>query len=202
MKSKIRLFKNVKDITFNEMRGNIFFVTGLSGSGKSYLSRELASDYNAKIFQPEWLIHYKHCDERFKSFLDDFIDKYNIRSYVGAKWNNVKNEDDNEELRKYINLLVQEFIDARNDNEKYIIEGLQLFTLIDYNLIKDYYIIIKGTSSVNSLKNRIKRDYLKRKDYKLIDKVKWFIKVLKQSRTYQFKHRRKLNKFIDNYGGM
>ena len=33
-------------------------------------------------------------------------------------------------------------------------------------------------------------------DYKFIDKVKWFIKVIKQSKLYQFNHRKKLNKFI------
>ena len=202
MKRKIGIFRNIKDITFNEMKGNVFFVTGLSGSGKSYLSRELASKYSAKIFQPEWLIHYKHCDEEFKGFLDSFVDKYNIRNYVDTKWSNVKDEDNNEELKKYINLLVKEFIDTIKDKEKYIVEGLQLFTLIDFNIIKDYQIIIKGTSSINSLKNRIKRDYIKRKDYKFKDKIKWFIKVIKQSRVYQFRHRNKLNEFISNYGGI
>ena len=201
MKKSVRVFKNVNDITFNENDKNIIFVTGLSGSGKSYLSNELASKYNAKIFQPEWLIHYKHTSEEFKPFLDEFIDRYNIRNHVDSKWDNSKDEDNNEELKKYINLLVKEFILNANNSKKYIVEGLQLFTLIDINLIKNYYLIVKGTSSVNSLKNRIKRDYKKRKDYKLIDKIKWFIKVIKQSKLYQFKHRKKLNEFIRKMEG-
>ena len=72
-----------------------------------------------------------------------------------------------------------------------------MFTLIDYAIIKDYYVIVKGTSSFNSLKNRIKRDYQKRRDYKLMLKIKWFFKVLKQSKLYQFKHRKILNRFIE-----
>ena len=201
MKKSVRVFKNVNDITFNENDKNIIFITGLSGSGKSHLSKELANKYNSSIFQPEWLIHYTHTSEEFKPFLDEFIDRYNIRNYVDSKWDNSKDEDNNEELKKYINLLVKEFILNANNSKKYIVEGLQLFTLIDINLIKNYYLIVKGTSSVNSLRNRIKRDYKKRKDYKLIDKIKWFIKVIKQSKLYQFKHRKKLNEFIRKMEG-
>jgi adenylate kinase family enzyme len=201
MKKSVRVFKNVNDITFNENDKNIIFITGLSGSGKSYLSKELANKYNSSIFQPEWLIHYRHTSEEFKPFLDEFIDRYNIRSYVDSKWDNSKDEDNNEELKKYINLLVKEFILNANNSKKYIVEGLQLFTLIDINLIKNYHLIVKGTSSVNSLKNRIKRDYKKRKDYKFIDKIKWFIKVIRQSKLYQFKHRKRLNEFIKKMEG-
>jgi ABC-type dipeptide/oligopeptide/nickel transport system ATPase component len=198
MKDKIKIFKNIEDVTFNGSKDNVLFVTGLSGSGKSYLAKKLADDIEAKVFQIEWLIHYKHCDKTFKKFLDEFIDKYNIRDYVNRKWDNEKCEDDNVELKRYINLLVKEFIDSR-DEQKYIVEGLQLFTLVDFDLIKDYYIIVKGTSSINSLKNRIKRDYFKRKKYKLLDKAKWFVKVIKQSKTYQFKHRKKLNEFMEEF---
>ena len=183
-------------MTFN-CNSNIIFITGLSGSGKSFLSRKISEEKNAKVFQVEWLIHYKHCDLEFKDFLDRFIDRYDIREYVNNKWNNSKYEDDNLELKKYINLLLKEFIDNYKDKGNYIVEGLQLFTLIDYAIIKDYYVIVKGTSSFNSLKNRIKRDYQKRRDYKLMLKIKWFFKVLKQSKLYQFKHRKILNKFIE-----
>ena len=102
MKKSVRVFKNVNDITFNENDKNIIFITGLSGSGKSYLSKELANKYNSGIFQPEWLIHYTHTSEEFKPFLDEFIDRYNIRNYVDSKWDNSKDEDNNEELKKYI----------------------------------------------------------------------------------------------------
>ena len=85
-----------------------------------------------------------------------------------------------------------------NKNKNYIIEGLQLFTLLDFNLIKDYPLIIKGTSSFNSLKNRLKRDYQKRKKEKFSVKLKFFLRVIKESRLYQIKHRKKLNKFIVN----
>ena len=198
---RINILKNNKDIQFNtNNNSNILLVTGLSGSGKSYLSNKLAQQTGASIFQPEWLIHYKHVSAEFKPLLDKFIAKYSdIKPLVDCKWNNQKIEDNNELLKKYINLLLEYFLQNIDPNKKYIIEGLQLFTLIDFNLIKDYPIIIKGTSSVNSLKNRIKRDYQKRKTLSNWQKFKWFNKVLAQSRIYQFKHRKVLNIFIKKY---
>ncbi len=198
---QIKILKNTQDIQFNQdVESNILLVTGLSGSGKSYLSSKLASDSGASIFQPEWLIHYKHTSPEFKPLLDEFINKYSdIKPLVENKWNNESNEDKNELLKKYINLLVEYFITKTEQSKKYIIEGLQLFTLIDFNLIKNYPIIIKGTSSINSLKNRIKRDYQKRKTLSFWQKFKWFNKVLKQSSLYQFKHRKILNAFIKQY---
>jgi len=197
---KIRRFKSIKDITFNtNIKSNITLVTGLSGSGKSFLSKEMAQNTNATIFQPEWLKHSKHVTEEFKPLLDSFIKLHNIQDYVNTKWNNSRNEDENELFQKYINLFISYFLENIDKNKNYIIEGLQLFTLVDYELIKNYPITIKGTSSIKSLKNRLKRDYQKRKSEKLSVKIKFFIRVIKESKLYQFNHRKKLNKFIEKY---
>ena len=169
---KIKLFKTVDDLYLNTNNfpstSNILLITGLSGSGKSYLARELSNTYNATIFQVEWLKHSKHISEECKYILDSFLDKHpEIISLVKNKWNNTKSEDKNELFKKYINLFFLHFLEVKDNNKNYIIEGLQLFTLIDYDLIKDYPIIIKGTSSFKCFKNRFKRDYEKRKKEKL-----------------------------------
>jgi len=200
---KIKLLKNTNNLTYNledyPSISNILLITGLSGSGKSYLAREMASKYDATIFQVEWLKHKKHISEECKYILDSFLDKYpEIIPYVDNKWNNSKNEDDNKLFKKYINLFLLHFMEVKDNNKNYIIEGLQLFTLLDFKLIKDYPLIIKGTSSYNSFKNRLKRDYQKRKKEKLLIKLKFFFRVIKESRLYQLKHRKKLNKFIIN----
>lgn len=165
---KIKLFKNINNLTYDlenyPSSSKILLITGLSGSGKSYLAREIASKYNATIFQVEWLKHKKHISEECKYILDSFLDKYpEIIPYVDSKWNNTKSEDDNELFAKYINLFFIHFLEIKDENKNYIIEGLQLFTLLDFEAIKDYPLIIKGTSSYNSFKNRLKRDYQKRK---------------------------------------
>lgn len=199
---KINRFRSKKDL---ELRTNkfpkdskILLITGLSGSGKSYLANQLKEKYNAISFQPEWLKHSKHITNECKYILDSFIElNPHIKQYVETKWNNAPTEDENELFKEYINKFFLHFLNVKKDDQLYIVEGLQLFTLIDYDLIKDYPIIIKRTSSFKSLKNRIKRDYQKRKNEKLKVKVKWFFRVLKESNLYQFKHRKKLNKFIN-----
>ena len=201
---KVKLAKTVADFEHNvndfATKSNILLVTGLSGSGKSYLSRQLAEKYNAVIFQPEWLKHTKHITDECRHILDSFFELHpDIVTLAKNKWNNAKSEDDNELFKKYINLFFLHFLQVKNPNKLYIVEGLQLFTLIEYNNIKDYPIIIKGTSSFKSLRNRLKRDYQKRKNEKLCVKIKFFFRVLKESKLYQFKHRKKLNKFINNY---
>ena len=198
---KIKLFKNSEDkycntdIFSNDC--NILLITGLSGSGKSYLAREVATKYNATIFQVEWLKHTKHISEECKYILDSFLDKYpEIIEHVNNKWNNCKKEDDNLLFKKYINLFLLHFLEVKEKDRNYIVEGLQLFTLIDFDLIKDYPLIIKGTSSYNSLKNRFKRDYKKRKNEKLSFKIKFILRVIKESFLYQLQHKKKLNSFI------
>ncbi len=201
---KVKLAKTVADFEHNLQdfgsKSNILIITGLSGSGKSYLSHQLATKYNAVIFQPEWLKHTKHITEECRYILDNFFEKHpNIVDLAKNKWNNSKTEDENELFKKYINLFLLHFFQVKDPNKLYIVEGLQLFTLIDFDSIKNYPIIIKGTSSFKSLKNRLKRDYQKRKNEKFCVKVKFFFRVLKESKLYQFNHRKKLNIFIKNY---
>ena len=199
---KIRKFKNMNNIDFNSNifpnESKILLITGLSGSGKSYLAREIAKENDATIFQVEWLKHKKHISEECKYILDTFIEKYpETIPYIDTKWNNSKNEDNNELFKKYINLFFLHFLEVKDNNKNYIIEGLQLFTLLDFDLIKDYPLIIKGTSAFKSFKNRLKRDYQKRKKEKLSIKIKFFFRVVKESFLYQGKHVKTLNKFIE-----
>lgn len=198
---KISRFRSKSDLNLRvedfPNKSKILLITGLSGSGKSYLANQLKEKYNAISFQPEWLKHSKHITNECKYILDSFLELYpNITNYVANKWNNAPSEDENELFKEYINKFFIHFLKVKKEDQLYIVEGLQLFTLIDYELIKNYPIIIKRTSSFKSLKNRIKRDYQKRKNEKLKVKVKWFFRVLKESRLYQFKHRKKLNNFI------
>lgn len=202
---KIKLFKNVNDskYKFNDFpsKSKILLITGLSGSGKSYLSKQMADKYDATVFQVEWLKHSKHITSECKYILDSFLNKYpEITDYVNNKWNNEKSEDKNDLFKKYINLFLLHFLEVKNENENYIIEGLQLFTLIDFDLVKDDPLIIKGTSSFKCFKNRLKRDYQKRKKENLFIKIKFIFRVIKESFLYQLKHRIILNKFISKVG--
>ncbi|MGN1200636.1 MAG: hypothetical protein ACI4R8_00020 [Candidatus Caccovivens sp.] len=201
---KINIWKNVEDIAINldkfPNENNILLITGLSGSGKSFLAKQLEKKYNASSFQVEWLIHAKHIIPEHKHILDNFLNANpQIVELVEHKWNNCKTEDKNTLLKEYMNKFFEYFLSVKDPNKIYIVEGLQLFTLIDFDKIDNFPIIIKGTSSVNSLKNRLKRDLSKPKNSKFSAKIKYFFKVLSQSRLYQFKHRKKLNEFLRKY---
>lgn len=201
---KIKRIKNSKDLYINyekfPNKSKILLITGLSGSGKSTLAEELAKKYNATCFQVEWLIHAKHTTPECSYILDNFMKCYpEIIELVSNKWNNCKSEDKNQLLKKYINMFFQFFLKNKDENKLYIVEGLQLFTLIDFDILKNFPIIIKGTSSIQSLKNRLKRDLKRKKTLSRSARIKYFFKVIRQSRTYQFKHRKKLNKFIKKY---
>lgn len=200
MKNKnVNIFISKSDLeanTFNfPNKSNILFVTGLSGSGKSHLANELAKKYSATIFQPEWLIHPKHIPMEFKAFFSNFQTKYpEIVPNMQNKWNGCKTEDENLLLKKYINLILQDFLQTADKSKIYIVEGLQLFTLIDFELIKEFPFIIKRTSSFKALKQRITRDIKNKKGFS--QKFKFVFRALRQSKLYQFKHRKILNKFI------
>lgn len=198
---KIKRFKTVNDISYGldefDVESKILLVTGLSGSGKSFLTNELQKKYNAHTFQVEWLKHHTHISEECEYILDTFLKKYpQIKNCVKNKWDNTRREDNNPLFKEYINLFFKHFLEVKDPNKLYIVEGIQLFSLIDFDLIKDYPIIIKGTSAYNSFKNRFHRDYQKRKGSSFPTKIKFFIRVLNESRLYQGKHVRKLNKFI------
>ena len=111
---KVKLAKTVADFERNLQdfgtKSSILIVTGLSGSGKSFLSRDLAKEHNATIFQPEWLKHTKHITEECRYILDSFFEKHpDIVDLVKNKWNNAKNEDENDLFKKYINLFFYTF---------------------------------------------------------------------------------------------
>ena len=77
---KISRFFSKKDISFNLEKfpneSKILLITGLSGSGKSYLANIKKEEYNATPFQVEWLIHNKHVTEECKYILTSFLDKH------------------------------------------------------------------------------------------------------------------------------
>lgn len=202
-KNYIKICKSKDDLQINindfPNKSKILIVTGLSGSGKSFCADQIAKEYGAIHFQIEWLIHTKHITEECAFILNTFFEKYpEIVELAKNKWNNCKNEDKNELLKEYINKFFIHFLEVKDPNKLYVVEGIQLFTLVDLDLIKDFPMLIKRTSSFKSLKNRLKRDLSKPKNKKVASKIKYFFKAILQSRLYQFKHRKKLNLFIRN----
>lgn len=194
----INLILNSKNIeVFNN--SNIYLVTGLSGSGKSLYCRKIKEKYpDAITIELDWLKHSKYANDFGKILNFEFIKKYpEVVKYMENKFYKIPEYKD-QVYKEYINKYF-DFIISRLDNKKtYIIDGIQIFSLIDFEktISKKYNIFIKGTSSFQSLLNRIKRDYDEEEKINFLKKINFFKRVIKESFTFQFLHRKMLNKYI------
>lgn len=129
---------------------NIIFITGLSGTGKS-------------------------------TFAEDFLQKYNYDAHVildnfwyelyGNKYDNIKDgELDQKIYDKYIKELFKFIKSFENKKERYVIEGIQIFTLYFdigkkyMDFIKNYPIIFINSSVAKSGFRGLKR-YWKNNKY-------------------------------------
>lgn len=144
---------------FKDGKTNICFVTGLSGSGKSTEAERLAKEYNAEWIE---LDIFEHC----KSFTDDQIKEagqvfYDYLSSHKDIWNKLKNnelhgKDLNTEISKFINYCINWCL--RHKENKWIIEGVQIFSFIEPKEIKNYPIVFIRASMVKSILQRWKRN--------------------------------------------
>lgn len=155
--SKDNLFINFDK--FKDRKTNICFVTGLSGSGKSTEAEKLAKEYNAEWIE---LDIFEHC----KSFSDNELKQagqvfYDYLSNHKDIWNKLKNNelhgnDLNNEIAKFVKYCIRWCLKHKED--KWIIEGVQVFSFIDPKEIKSYPIIFIRASMLKSILQRWKRN--------------------------------------------
>jgi len=84
----------------------------------------------------------------------------------------------------------------KNHNKLYIIEGIDIYRVIDSDEITSRGIIVKGTSVLKCFIRRYKRDKTDENQKNLINKIKYLIMVIKQSKKFYFRDRKKLNSLI------
>lgn len=147
---------------------NILFVTGLSGSGKSTTSRNFSKKYNAIYIELDvffnWGIddsyiisnEYFNKNELFKKFIykylhdNGYIIKIQGEFTISPKYRNMHYQERMKDVIDYC---------KKHRNEKYVIEGVQLYQFTDFfDIVKDYPLIIKNTSLVKSYYRSTKRD--------------------------------------------
>ena len=155
--SKDNLFINFDK--FKDGKTNICFVTGLSGSGKSTEAEKLAKEYNAEWIE---LDIFEHC----KEFSDGELKQagqvfYDYLSNHKDIWNKLKNNelhgnDLNNEIAKFIKYCIRWCLKHKED--KWIIEGVQVFSFIDPKEIKSYPIVFIRASMLKSILQRWKRN--------------------------------------------
>lgn len=165
-----RWFKTQKDLYYNKDKFengeiNLCFVTGLSGSGKSTYSINLAEKYNAEYVNLDIVIYNK------EKFTMDELNKeskliYSFFNTCGKKYYFLANETDPSFYNgnNYDRDLTNDFVDyaikyaKSNKNKKIILEGIWLYLFVDINKLLSNMIVIKGTSALSSSKRALKRD--------------------------------------------
>lgn len=206
MKYKIGLIFSKKDYLYNiEKYGkdyNLLFITGMVGAGKSTISKEISSKYNATILSQDWLAWsevYKD-DKLAMKILDDFYQIY-PEAEIAAKDNLWHKDMLSDEQRKrirneYNNFLINYSLKDREN--LYIIEGIDVYKAINFKDIKDRGLVVKGSSVIKSFIRRYKRDKTLDNQKNIKSKIKYFNMVVKESKIYYFRDRKILNNLISH----
>lgn len=204
MKYKVNLIFSKKDFIYNlDNYGktyNLLFITGMVGAGKSTISKEIAKNKNAIILSQDWLCWsevYKD-DEFANEILDEFY-KQCPKAREAAKGNcwhtkKLSLEERNELRYKYNEFLIN--YSLKNKNNLYIIEGIDVYTTISPEQIKNNGIIVKGTSGLKCFFRRYKRDKNTENQSNLKNKLMYLKMVINESKIYYFRDRKKVNKLI------
>ena len=178
--------RNKKDLyvnfeAFDSGKVNICLVTGLSGSGKSTLSDNLCKQYKATSIE---LDKFEHPDMEIGPYSSNKVynNYFNSRQKLRTDLIN-NNLSNNERATEMTNALIYA-IDYCNKHpeERFIIEGLQIFADIDPEHVKGLPIVFVNTSMINSMIRKVKRDNHK---YKVADLFEWYIEDEKKFNNFK-----------------
>ena len=136
-------------------KSNILYITGLSGSGKTTLAEKYEKEYKAELFGIDGLEH--DYDSSNSNLLEKVKSKYpDYKVQVENKFKGLSGNEMVNILRKALLYVISEM--GKTKDKLYILEGLQIFSLLDPNTLKSKPMIIKGTSMLKSMEGRFKRN--------------------------------------------
>ena len=179
---------------------NFLLVIGLPGSGKGCIGRELAKKYNANhleidVFDQCGNMSEEEIRKAGEPFTSYVLDDPNGNWY----WKNAKTLSVNEKLqgnKKFIEYVIAYAKSHRN--EIFVIDGTPIYAAMEPEDIKNYPLIIKGTSAKHSFQNKVGRDVNdKSSDRKLHSKVS--PKHLEGLLQYYWGDAEALNKFKNEF---
>lgn len=191
MRANIFLARKDLYLNFDKELSNMIIVTGMSGSGKSHLSKTLQKTYSDyEIVSFDRLFGFEESREMNK------LEKILISKFK-KKNSNTAIENDEQICDKFYDF-VCDYID--NNNLKIIFDGAYFLDKVNFDKIKNKQIILKRTPIVVSIIRRTKRNFI----YILNHKYS-FIRTLKEIywlNSYNIKHLKiwlsNLNHFYQN----
>ena len=189
--SKKNLYINYE--AFQKGTTNVCLVTGLSGSGKTTLGSKIANENNAELIE---LDMFEHCyifenDGQLKECGQVFYDYLSSHKDI---WNSLKNKSiHGEELGKEIDKFLKYCINwcKKDKKNRYVIEGVQIYSFLTKEDLGNTPIIFVGTSALKSLMRRLKRtkseskDDFKREISELPQCIAWYIDNEKSYKAFR-----------------
>lgn len=159
------LFLSSEDIYINyeewgkSSECNMLFITGFSGSGKSTLGSNIAREHDAVYCN----IDYFHSGKPDLSdpFIKDIFDRCpEYKEYCKEVIEGTTPPYTSESFKILSKIIAAMIESAENHypNKKYVIEGFQLYSYCPAEYILGKPLIVKGTSALKSLLQRLKRD--------------------------------------------
>lgn len=151
-------------------KSNLLWITGLSGSGKSTISKEIAEEYNAEYIELDNLQRAKmgNWDSTDCKVLDDYIESvgglYNVFPYCNTlekiSWKDVVSKENkcHIEYGRFFEYLIQ--YAKKHKNRRFVVEGVQIAYNSTNAMIKkisEYPVIIKMNGPLKTEFRREKR---------------------------------------------
>ena len=164
-----RLMINFKDdiVCFNfdkfkSGRSNVCLVVGLSGSGKSTTTTYLAEEYNAVNAPLDWIWHGYH-REKYKSvpILSKFYRNNPKAHELAQKARETMDYGDIAAIHKMAIDYILAYAEKHKD-ERFILEGYQLYEHYDHNLLTKYPVIFVNRGIGRAFVQRLDREEVKR----------------------------------------
>lgn len=186
---------------------NLCFITGLSGSGKSTMGRNMSSKNIEHYEMDDVILNDNFTMENFKEY-GGLI--YSFFKGPGKSFKLIKNDDaynnevfeDHEEYEKEItSLFVKHAITyaKSHKNIKFVCDGIWIFMFIKPNILENCAVYIKGTSSLKSGYRALKRDVENDKQYNpnepKLKKFKRYLGRLKEDIFYAKENQKELKSF-------
>lgn len=165
--SRIGLIFNRKELEINLQDWNkqkypILVITGIAGSGKTYLAQKIALKYDVEYISFDSLKFYSSATKTNKKMVDEFLLLYpNVHKYVYSNFKYFNDASTDDKMYTYYSALFLNYLISKaiQENKLYVVEGIHFFMRFPLSIINGRPLIVVRISLINSIFRKIQREY-------------------------------------------